>query len=359
MELTLGTPADSDFAREWTARGHSFRPLPLQLHQGLRVRGSTRRPGPLSVLKSAFGVGKGLATLARVAREYDLMYSFSLQMHLETVLAGRLTGTPTALDLVDIVEPGIGRRVLRAAASLATLTVANSHATAVALGDEKKVQVIHPGIDLRRFIRVPGDTELRRELAGGSDVPLVAVVGRLDVKKGIHVLLEAMSLLAGEAARARLIVVGTVGTGPPEYAERLHTDADRLLAGRVRFLGRRSDIAEILRVVDVLVVASPAEPFGLTALEAQASGTPVIGTTGGGIPEFVVHEKTGLLVPPNDPSSLADALTRMLSDATLREQLVDEAERCANPARGVEAQLDEIADMYRRVAQSRKKIHAC
>ena len=100
----------------------------------------------------------------------------------------------------------------------------------------------------------------------------------------------------------------------------------------------------------MLVVAASSEPFGLTALEAQASRTPVIGTRAGGLPEFVVHEETGLLVPPFDVDALAAALERLLTDDGLRVQLIDEAEKRANPARGLEAQFDALAQMYRRVA---------
>jgi glycosyltransferase involved in cell wall biosynthesis len=256
IELTLATPRDSDFARAWTERGHPVHPLPLRLHQGLRIPGTSERPGPVSMGKSAVGVGRGVATLSRVAKRYDMMYSFSLRTHLETALAGRITRTPTALDLVDMVEPGIGQRVLRLAGRIATLTVANSTATAAALGDAPDVQIIHPAIDLHRFRRVDPDPALRRELTGGAEVPLVAVVGRLDAKKGIHVLVDAMTRLGDEVGDAKLVVVGDSGTGPPQYAEQLRIDARRLLGRRVEFLGRRSDIEEIMRVVDVLVVAS-------------------------------------------------------------------------------------------------------
>jgi glycosyltransferase involved in cell wall biosynthesis len=78
-----------------------------------------------------------------------------------------------------------------------------------------------------------------------------------------------------------------------------------------------------------------------------------VGTNAGGLPEFVEHEVTGLLVPPGDADAMAAAVTRILTDDELRRRVVDEAERRANPARGIEAQLDDIADMYRRLAQKR------
>ncbi len=151
-------------------------------------------------------------------------------------------------------------------------------------------------------------------------------------------------------ANAQLVVVGDVGTGPPEFAAQLKLDAHHALGDRVRFVGRRSDVADIMRAIDVLVVASESEPFGLTALEAQASGTPVIGTNAGGLPEFVEHEVTGLLVPPFEPEPLARAIERVLAGGGCIDAMVTKAEQRARPARGLEAQYDQIAQMYRDVA---------
>jgi glycosyltransferase involved in cell wall biosynthesis len=296
---------------------------------------------------------RSVVVIARVAPKFDLLYSFALRSHLEVAVAGKLRRTPTALDLVDIIRPGVGRRVLRLAARLADLTVANSTATAATIGTGPDVEIIHPGIDLTRFAPGERNEGLRHELCGCDDVPLVAVIGRLDAKKGVHVLVDAMSRLTGPQSHARLVVVGEHGTGPRDYADRLRADATAVLGERVHFLGRRSDVPEILRAVDLLVVASEAEPFGLTALEAQACRTPVVGTAAGGLPEFVEHEVTGLLVPPGDPVAMASAIERMLDDDDLRSRVVDEAERRANPSRGIPAQLDQIAAMYRSVASGR------
>jgi glycosyltransferase involved in cell wall biosynthesis len=350
IHLTLASPAGSPFADAWVGRGYPLVDLPLQLHEGLRLPGSEQRPGVKSMLRSGRGVFKGIGTVAGIARAYDMMYSFSLRSHLEGAIAGRRCKTPVALDLVNIVRPGLGRYALRAAAGLATLTVANSRASANVLGKRTRVRIIHPGIDLGRFHPAPRDEALRAELTGSTDRPLVAIIGRIDVSKGIDVLVDAMAALGGAAADARLVVVGEAGTGPAEYAERVREKATELLGDRVLFTGRRSDVPAILRAVDVLVVASLAEPFGLSALEAQACRTAVIGTDAGGLVEFVEHEVTGLLVPPSEAAPMARAIERVLTDDLLRERMIDEAERRANPERGLDAQYDELAAMYRDVA---------
>ena len=349
--LTLASPADSPFAKEWLARGWPLVDLPLRLHGGLRRGdGSDRRPGPVALVLDAVAMVPSAVRLARTGRQFDLLHSYALRSHLEVAVAGHLARRPSVLDQVNIVRPGIGRRVLRGIARLASLTVANSAATAAVVGDRAAVWVIQPGIDLHRFAPGAPEPGLREQLTSDPSAPLVAIIGRLDVRKGIQILLEAMARLQGPAAAAHLVVVGDAGTGPPEFAAELRRTGEALLGERVRFVGRRSDIPQILRSVDVMVNASKAEPFGLTVLEAQACGTAVIGTDAGGIPEFVEHGVTGLLVPPFEVEPMAAALERVLGDAALVEAMTAEALRRAHPARGVEAQYDELASMYRSVA---------
>ncbi len=362
VRLTLGTPAGTPFADAWTERGFPLLDLDLQLHEGLRRPGSAERAGLGSLATTVGGVAKAVPTLIKAVRRFDAAYSFAMRSHLEVAIAGRLTRTPVALDLVNIVRPGIGRRVLQAAADLATLVVANSRASASVLAARTAITVIHPGVDLNRFHPAPRNEALRDELTGGVDRPLVAIIGRIDVRKGVQTLVEAMSLAGrgpaggdgadapAAAADARLIVVGEAGTGPAEFADELRANATELLGDRVLFTGRRSDIPDIIRAVDVVVNASVAEPFGLSVLEGQACNVPVIATRAGGVVEFVEHEVTGLLVPPLEAEPMAKAIERLLSDRQLVEQMTAKALANANPARGLEAQYDEIADMYRSLA---------
>lgn len=350
VELTLAIPRGCEFAAEWEARGLPIIDLDIEKSDGLSVPGTTRRPGPMSLARTLREVLRTAKRVASVAGGYDMLFSFSLATHLSVAIAGRIKRVPVALDLVDLVRPGVGRLVLQCSARIAQLTVANSEATAATVGGRGRVQIIQPGIDLERFHPGEAPVGLRDELTGGDEMTLIGIVGRLDHEKGVHVLVDAMARLPPTLSHTRLIVVGQSGTGPTDYADALRSRAQTLLGDRVLFLGRRQDVPDIMRALDVLVVASASEPFGLTALEAQASRTPVVGTRAGGLPEFVVHDQTGLLVAPFDADDLARALERLLTDDDLRRQLVDEAERRTNPHRGLEAQYDELARMYHDVA---------
>lgn len=350
IELTLGSVASSPFSVEWTRRGYPFLEIDIQSHGGLRTGGSDARPNVREFLRLGGDVGRQVRAIRRAATGFDVLFSSSLLVHFSVAVAGRLAAIPGTLDLVDIVRPGLGQRVLRSAARLADLTIANSRATGDVLGTAGPSVVVYPGVDLDRFGSGPTDDQVRSELARYRTGPLVGIAGRLDEEKGVQVVVEAMTLVRGQAADAQLVVVGEAGTGPADFADQLRLDGDRLLGDRVNFVGKRSDMPEVMRALDVLVVASRSEPFGLTALEAQVSRTPVIGTDAGGLPEFVDDEVSGLLVPPFEPVALARAIERIFDEPDLTKSMVDEAERRANPARGVAAQRERIAQVFRDVA---------
>ncbi len=277
------------------------------------------------------------------------MESYTLNANAEVVLAARWSRTPAVIDLHDIVVAGLGRKVLGAGAALAAATIANSAATAATVA-RGRVEVIHPGIDLTRFHPGPADPPTRARLCARPDRPVVGILGRMDPEKGIDVLGRAMAGLEGPAAEAQLAVVGAPLGGGESYAATLRAELTRGLGERVRFVPPTDDVPGVMRALDVLVNASRAEPFGLTVLEAQACGTPVVAAAAGGIPEFVVDGKSGLLVTPGDELALARSLERMLGDERLRHAVV--CRGVADAAdKSIDRQAKRIADLYRSVCR--------
>jgi glycosyltransferase involved in cell wall biosynthesis len=286
-----------------------------------------------------------------VARRYDVVLSFSLHAHLEVALGARLARTPVVVEVVDIVVPGVGRRLLRVASALASLTTANSAATAATLGPRApQVVVVHPGVDVERFCPGPADPAVRQALGGREGRPLVGIVGRVDPEKGVDVLARALARATGPAAAATLVVVGDVAVGSASAGAAVRAEAERVLGDRVRFAGRRDDIPEVQRALDVLVNASVAEPFGRSVLEALASGTPVVATDSGGIPEFVDHGVTGLLVPPGNDVALAAALDEVLGNDVLRARLVEAGRAAAEARFALPTRYELVAGVFRRAA---------
>jgi glycosyltransferase involved in cell wall biosynthesis len=155
--------------------------------------------------------------------------------------------------------------------------------------------------------------ELRRR--HGFDGPTVVFAGRLSLQKSLDVLLRAVAACDG-------VDLVLAGEGP----ERVRLDglvADLGLGGRARFLGAqpRSIVLELLSAADAEVLSSGWENFPHSVIEALAVGTPVISTGVGGVAEIVTDGENGLLVPPDDPDALADAIRRFFADEPLRQQL--------------------------------------
>jgi len=352
VELVLGSPPGGELVERWRRLGLAHVALELPERSGLRAADGEHRLSPLDAVHELGATARGVSTLRAAARRVDVVHSASLWVHLDCVLAGQLARRPVAVELVDMVRPGLGRQVLSIAVRLSTETFANSRAVAgcVSPGPARRVRIIPPGVDAQRFRPGPADRGVRRELSDDPDAALVGMVGRLDPDKGVELVVEAMARL-GSPSPAQLVVVGGPGLAGDGYAAEVEAEARARLGGRVRFLGWTEDVPATLRALDVLVNASVAEPFGLSVLEAQACGVPVVVTDGGGVVELVSHEEDGLVVR-RDPQSLADALGRLLPDPALRREMGRRGRRAAE-ARSLDARADALAELYRRCARRR------
>lgn len=181
-----------------------------------------------------------------------------------------------------------------------------------------KLATVHSGIDPARFDVDP----LPRAALGVPDgAPLLGNVAALVDHKDQTTLVAAMPRVLEAVPEAHLVIVGE-GPLRPQLEQQL-TGAG--LGNRVHLLGYRNDVPRVLRTLDVFVLSSKEEGLGTSVLDAMAAGIPVVATDGGGIPEMVKNEQTGLLVPRRNPEALAAALVRMLEDGELAQSLVRQA----------------------------------
>jgi glycosyltransferase involved in cell wall biosynthesis len=168
----------------------------------------------------------------------------------------------------------------------------------------ERVVVVRNSVALSGF-RGAAPESLRRSLTRNGE-PLVLTLARLDPQKGLPYLLEAAKVLP----KATFAIAGD---GRDRQA--LEEQARSLgLQERVRFLGYRDDIADLLAACDLFVLPSLFEGLPISVLEAMAAGKPVVATRIGGTDEAVENGVTGWLVPPRDPAALAAAVSRVLSD---------------------------------------------
>jgi len=178
-----------------------------------------------------------------------------------------------------------------------------------------RVRVVANGIDTARF--APAAFATPRSAPG----PTVGVLTRLDARKGLPYLLQAMAQIRSDFPNARLLI-----GGDGEDRSALEQEARSLgLTGRVEFVGAVSDSADFYRRLDLFVLPSLDEAFGLVLLEAMAAGLPVVGTRVGGIPEILEDGSQGLLVAPADSQALARAIRELCGDPLRQRQMGERA----------------------------------
>ncbi len=184
--------------------------------------------------------------------------------------------------------------------------------------DEHKLRVIYSGLELTQFNPETTDTAAKQELGIPHDNLVIGTVAALVGHKDYPTLLEAAAIVCKKISN---VTFCAVGEGPDrEKLEEIHGKLG--LGRRFLFLGFQSDISRFYALFDVFVLASHKEGLGTAILEAMASGIPVVATDAGGIPEIVEHGSNGLLVPRQDPASLANEIIRLTQDPDLRQRLV-------------------------------------
>lgn len=199
------------------------------------------------------------------------------------------------------------------------------------LKPRRRVELVHPGVDLSSLRKARGSGRTLRESYGWGSAPLVGIVGRLQEWKGQHVFLRAAARLADVHPDVVFLVVGGAILGwEGDYPERLRYLAANLgLEKRVVFTGHQDEVYPWLDALDIVVHASLDEPFGLVLLEAMALGKPLIATAAAGPTEIVQDGTSGLLVGPGDDEAMAEAIARVLDDEDARVKLAAGASRRA------------------------------
>jgi glycosyltransferase involved in cell wall biosynthesis len=202
----------------------------------------------------------------------------------------------------------------------------------------QKIDVVYNSVDLARVdVEVPAG--LREQLGGGEGRPLVLTPARLDAQKGHRTLFEAIP----QVPDATFLLAGE---GPDR--EPLEALAAQLgIADRVRFLGRREDVPELLAAADVFALPSLYEGSSLAVLEAMAARIPIVSSAIGGTEELIEDGRSGLLVAPGDPEALATALRRVLGDAELRKGLASRARERVEAGLTREQMAARVSGVYR------------
>jgi glycosyltransferase involved in cell wall biosynthesis len=260
-----------------------------------------------------------VSRLRRLIEDLGIDTILSFLVHANAVAAAVSLFTP-GIRLIESIqttqpEPRWHWRVQGWASRAAEKIVVPSPSVAGAARDwsavpAAKIIVIPNAVSLDEFAHL----RLRPRQLYDRAVP-IGFIGRLDPIKRIPDLLKAVRLLKD------LVHLHIFGEGPQRpHLERCISEWD--LSGRVTLHGAIAHPREALAQIELLVLPSAAEGFGLVLIEAMAAGVPVVATQVPGIRDVVQNERTGLLVPAASPGDLARAITRIIQDGALREQLI-------------------------------------
>lgn len=294
----------------WTGRGallESARDLEVPVYDG-GLRNGFRN------LDSARAIVRAASLFRRL--RMDIVHNYLLRANMMGAVAARLARVPAVL----VSKRGCHERrggelvMARIGNALADRVVVNADAVrdfvhANERCPVRKMTVIPNGVDTERFR--PGRRDAAKARLGlDPALPVVGIVTRMRVRKGVEEFLRAMA-----EVRARFPKVSGVIVGEVDLDARLQgLVAEAGLEETLVFLGRRSDMPEVYAAFDLFVLSSHDEGMPRAVLEAMAAGLPVVATDVGGTGEVVRHGRTGLLVPPRDPRPLAAAIIELLGD---------------------------------------------
>ena len=206
----------------------------------------------------------------------------------------------------------------------------------------KRLIVIHNGIDNVRPVPVEAAIELKEELGIPPEHTVIGTITHMQEHKGVLYLVQSASSLL--RSRKDLVFL-LVGNGKQE-GELKKLCINLKVEKSVVFTGERSDIPEILSIIDVFVLPSIREGLGLSILEAMACGKPVIATDVGGIPEVVKDGVSGILVPPKDPEALKDAILELLDDKGKQETMGCNGKRICDESFNSSTMVNKIEHLY-------------
>ena len=286
------------------------------------------------------------------AHPSHLVHTHLIHADLYGTLAARLAGVPAVVSTKHGYNPWRAKRFYACLDRLAsffqdriiTISDALLHWLVKVEGlRPEKLSTIHYALERDRF-RPSVSADLSLEVSP----PVIGTISRLIHQKGIHVLLKAFAACNKTHPSSSLVVIGD---GPER--SNLENLARKLgLGNRVHFLGHRADAHRILPQFNIFAFPSFGEGFGLVLLEAMACSKPVVASDVMSIPEIVQQGKSGLLVPAQDVSALAEALDTLIEDPELRDRFGKAGFQRVRTEFTVERMVRKTAEVYQEASQS-------
>jgi len=293
-----------------------------------------------------------LARLIR-RRRFHIIHCHNFYSNIFGTVAARLAGMKNIItsrrDLGGMFTE-TQLRVQRLAYRFSAAVLANSQGVKRFLIEnervpETKIHCVYNGIDTERFTPREPSSEVAQSIGIELGSPVVGMVGNLHPWKGFNVFVRAAAAVKASRPHARFLIVGDGSQRAPlqQMARELNVESE------LAFAGARSDIPEMLALMSVFVLSSPAEGLPNAVLEAMACGLPVVASNVGGVPETITNGETGFLVSPGDAAGFAEKILQLLNDPMHAKQMGEAGRRkvveqfsCERLVKNMQALYDEI-----------------
>ncbi len=214
---------------------------------------------------------------------------------------------------------------------------------------EDKVMTIWDGRNLEKFDMLVDESVIRETLMLKPGQLSVGMIGLLNPWKGHKVFIQAAQKVVAQFPDCKFFIVGAPAEILTYDAELKSMVCEMKLEKNIIFAGHRNDAIQVMNAMDVIVHASiEPDPYPNVVIEAMAVGKPVIATNIGGPPEMIENYKTGILIPPGEPSVLSEKICELLGSRDLRLSMGEEAKKIAFKRNSIEAHVRQVENVYER-----------
>jgi glycosyltransferase involved in cell wall biosynthesis len=306
---------------------------------------------PLADLTAAIQIYRHIRS-----EQYQIVHTHSSKPGVIGRIAAKLAGTPVVIHTIHgfpfndymsgplyCICVWLERLVSRLSDKIITVSQLNLRkAVQLNLAPRARFMNIYSGIQLEKFELNKNQLKIRRSIGLNNDHVIIGLIGRLFIQKAPQYFIKAVPEVIKHYPNARFILVGD-----GELKRSLiHLSKELHIQDYVQFLGFREDVPDILNILDIFVLTSLWEGLGRSLTEAMAMAKPVVATAVEGVPELVIHNKTGLLVPTCDESAIANAIVYLIRNPKKARRMGLTAQKNVRNKFSVHKMISDIDNLY-------------
>ncbi|CAN5496227.1 glycosyltransferase [soil metagenome] len=291
------------------------------MHSGIHLE-NFKRSGALDI-----SLAKNITRICE-KEKIQIIHTHDSHAHSAAVISAAIFGNKTPVVVSRRVDFAISSSPLSiwkynhsSVKKIICVSEAIKDITAPRIKDKSKLVVVHSGIDLHRYENLPIENILRKEFKISEDKILIGNLSALADHKDYPTFIEVAAKLLHENLLLHFFIIGE----GPERTKLENLIRSSQLQNNITLTGFRKDVPAVMSALDIFMITSKTEGLGTIVLEAFACKIPVVATKAGGIPELVIHEKTGLLAEPGDVDQLVNQVKHLIKNPRMKVELAENA----------------------------------